>query len=138
MILQALTSYYEDLLALGKIARPGWTNAKVSYGLELDSDGRPVQLLHLQQEVIQGKKKALRPKPVKVPAQTKKTVNVASNFLCDTSSYLLGADGKGKPARTAACFAAAQKLRPGDLLRAGYSQFRILAVAAEQPDVTHS
>ena len=34
--------------------------------------------------------------------------------------------------------ASAQKLRPGDLLRAGYSQFRILAAAAEQPDVTHS
>lgn len=116
MILQALTSYYEDLLALGKIARPGWTNAKVSYGLELDSDGRPVQLLHLQQEVIQGKKKALRPKELQMPTPVKRTVGVAANFLCDTSSYLLGADGKGKPARTAECFAAAQKLHL-DLLK---------------------
>ena len=35
MILQALTQYYEDLLAQGKIARPGWAVAKVSWALEL-------------------------------------------------------------------------------------------------------
>ena len=45
-----------------------------------------------------------------MPAPVKKTVNVASNFLCDNSGYLLGVDGKGKPARTAECFAAAKQL----------------------------
>ena len=34
--LQALVQYYEDLLANGKITRPGWTSAKVSWALELD------------------------------------------------------------------------------------------------------
>ena len=34
MILQALVQYYEDLLANGKITRPGWTSAKVSWALE--------------------------------------------------------------------------------------------------------
>ena len=38
MILQALTHYYEDLLEAGKIGRPGWSQVKVSYGLELDED----------------------------------------------------------------------------------------------------
>ena len=36
MILQALTQYYEELLAAGKITRPGWAKAKVSFALDLD------------------------------------------------------------------------------------------------------
>ena len=39
MILQSLTQYYEDLLSLGEIARPGWAVAKVSWALELGEDG---------------------------------------------------------------------------------------------------
>ena len=113
MILQALTNYYEDLLALGRITPQGWTSAKVSYGLELDGDGRPVQLYHLQQEAVQGKKKVLRPREMQVPTPVKRTVGIAANFLCDNSSYLLGADAKGKPTRTAECFAAAQTLHLG-------------------------
>ena len=31
MILQALTRYYEDLLAQGKIDAPGWAPSKISY-----------------------------------------------------------------------------------------------------------
>ena len=46
MILQALTQYYEDLLALGKIARPGWAKAKVSWALELGDNGELLGLLH--------------------------------------------------------------------------------------------
>ena len=61
MILQALTHYYEDLLNLGTIARPGWNLSKISYGLLLDDDGHLVQLLHLQQEVSRGKKMVLAP-----------------------------------------------------------------------------
>ena len=34
-----MTRYYEDLLAEGKISRPGWVTAKVSYGLVLDEGG---------------------------------------------------------------------------------------------------
>ena len=39
MILQALTRYYENLLARGSAQRPGWAKAKVSYALELDDQG---------------------------------------------------------------------------------------------------
>lgn len=110
MILQALTRYYENLLARGSAQRPGWAKAKVSYALELDDQGQVAQLLHLQQEVTKGKKKVFAPQLLDMPAPVKKTVNVASNFLCDNSGYLLGVDGKGKPARTAECFAAAKQL----------------------------
>ena len=105
MILQALTHYYEDLLNLGTIARPGWNLSKISYGLLLDDDGHLVQLLHLQQEVSRGKKMVLAPQEYSLPAPVKRSSGVAPNFLWDNSGYLLGADNKGKPQRTAQCFA---------------------------------
>lgn len=110
MILQALTRYYEDLLAEGKISRPGWVTAKVSYGLVLDEEGRLLQAVPLLEEVDTGKKKKMVPRNMEVPARVKKTSGVAANFLCNDSSYFLGADNKGKPERTAKCFAAAKEL----------------------------
>ena len=90
MILQALTRYYEDLLALGKVTRPGWSKVKVSYGLVLNDEGYLVQLIRLQEEVKRGQKTALVPRELDMPAPAKRTAGVAANFLCDTSSYLLG------------------------------------------------
>ena len=110
MILQALTRYYEDLLAEGKISRPGWVTAKVSYGLVLDEAGRLLQAVPLLTEVKKKNKKVLVSREMEVPAPVKRTAGVAANFLCDNSSYLLGADSKGKPERTADCFAAAKEL----------------------------
>ena len=110
MILQALTRYYEDLLAEGKISRPGWVTAKVSYGLVLDEAGRLLQVVPLLTEVEKKNKKALVSREMEVPAPVKRTAGVAANFLCDNSSYLLGVDSKGKPERTADCFAAAKEL----------------------------
>ena len=40
MILQALTRLFEDLARQGKIARPGWSPAKISYALCLDENDR--------------------------------------------------------------------------------------------------
>ena len=110
MILQALTRYYEDLLTQGEIARPGWAVAKVSWALELGEDGSLLGLFHLQKEVPRGKKTTLVSQELLVPQPVKRSSGVAANFLCDTSSYLLGADAKGKPARAAECFAAAAAL----------------------------
>ena len=110
MILQALTRYYEILLKRGKIAASGWAKAKVSWALELSADGSPLLLLPLQQEVQRGKKTLSVPQELEVPAPVKRTVGVAANFLCDNSGYLLGADAKGNPERTADCFAAAKAL----------------------------
>lgn len=39
MILQALVKYYEDLEKQGKLPRQGWCQAKVSYGINLSTDG---------------------------------------------------------------------------------------------------
>lgn len=110
MILQALTRHYEDLLRLGAIARPGWGVAKVSYALELSESGEVLSLLSLLQEVTKGKKTAIMPREMVVPMPVKRTVSISPNFLCDNSGYLLGADEKGKPARTRECFDASKAL----------------------------
>ena len=107
MILQALAQYYEALLDAGKITRPGWAKTKVSFALCLDDAG---QLLHLQKEIQRGKKTVLAPQELDMPSPVKRTVGVAANFLCDNSSYLLGADDKGKPARSRKCFNTAKSL----------------------------
>ena len=39
MILQALTGLFEDLVQQGKLSKPGWSPAKISYALCLDSAG---------------------------------------------------------------------------------------------------
>ena len=110
MILQALTRYYEDLLSRGEIATPGWAPAKISYLLCLDAEGQVVQILPHMEESQIGKKTVLRPQTVVLPAAVKRTVGIASNFLWDNSTYLLGMDQKGKPERSRECFAAAAKL----------------------------
>ena len=110
MILQALTQYYEDLLRLGKINRPGWSKQKVSYSLLLSEEGQLLQLLHLQQEVQRGNKTVLGPQEMWVPSPVKRSSGIRPNFLCDTSSYLLGVDGKGKADRSIDCFAASKAL----------------------------
>lgn len=110
MILQTLTQYYEDLLARGDIDRPGWARAKVSWGLEPAPDGQLLAVLTLQDEQPRGKKTVLVPQMLPVPEPVKRSSGVAANFLCDNSAYLLGIDAKGKPERTAQCFAAAKAL----------------------------
>ncbi len=112
MILQALTEYYNALLDRGEISQPGWDDAaKVSFGLELAKDGTLVQVIPYQRTVQQGKKeKLLNNRLMRIPAHIKRSSGVAANFLCDTSSYLLGADAKGKPKRSLECFLACKEL----------------------------
>lgn len=110
MILQALTQYYEDLLRLGKINRPGWSKQKVSYSLLLSEEGELLQLLRLQQEIQHGNKTVLGPQEMWVPSPVKRSSGIRPNFLCDTSSYLLGVDGKGRADRSIDCFAASKAL----------------------------
>ena len=103
MILQALVRCYESLAAGGKLEKPGWPMVKVSWGLELTPEGQIQRLWPLEIADAKGKK---RPQLIKLPAQTKKTVGVVSNFLCENSSYILGRDNKGKPERSLECFKA--------------------------------
>lgn len=103
MILQALANYYCQLLESkpGEIARPLWCSRRVRYMLDISTDG-----------TIKG----VIPYPDKkgveryVPEQVKKSSGYAANFLCDNSTFLLGADAKGTPERAIRCFAASREL----------------------------
>ena len=110
MILQALTRYYEDLLQRGEIAAPGWSPAKISFTLCLDKGGQVTQAIPTMEEVTMGKKAVLRPQSIILPSAVKRTVGIASNFLWDNSSYMLGVDQKGEPERSRDCFRAAASL----------------------------
>ena len=101
MILQSLTQLFEDLARQGKISRPGWAPAKISYALCLDESGSLEYVVPLMSEVKAGNKTALRPTPMELPASVSRTGNnIVSNFLWDNSSYVLGVDEKGKPERS--------------------------------------
>ena len=108
MILQALVGYYEELASQGKIARPGWARAKVSWALEIDEEGQLLDVLPLRSPSRDGKK--MLPREMELPAPVKRTVGILPNFLWDNASYILGQDNKGKPKRTAECFDAAKEL----------------------------
>lgn len=110
MILQALVSYYEDLKRSGKIAVPGWEKARISFGLNLDYDGRVIGLLPLKVTPDNGKKKTEVPKLIEVPQPVKRASGIRANFLCDNSTYLLGVDEKGKPERSVQCYEECRKL----------------------------
>ncbi len=111
MILQALTAYYEQLVRQGKLSVPGWDDSfKVSYELRLNDAGQLLRVVSLLTEKTVGKKTVLVPRAMRVPAHEKRSSGIAANFLCDNSTYLLGADEKGKPERSADCFKACAKL----------------------------
>lgn len=107
MILQALTRHYEDLLRRGDIAAPGWASARISFALCLRANGELAQVVPTMQTVETGKKTVLQPQVFPLPAAVKRASNIASNFLWDNSTYLLGVDQKGRPQRSRDCFAAA-------------------------------
>ncbi|MBO1680370.1 type I-C CRISPR-associated protein Cas8c/Csd1 [Bittarella massiliensis (ex Durand et al. 2017)] len=113
MILQSLVEYYEILLQKdkdGSIPQPGYSPAKVSYALELSPEGEILGVFSLRVKQQRGKKEVEVPQVLLVPEQDTRAVNIHPYFLCDNSGYLLGRDKKGKPERTAACFAAARDL----------------------------
>ena len=111
MILQALTAYYEAMLKKGIVAPPGWDKTfKVSFWLELNDSGELIDVIDQRHDEQRGKKTVLVPLPMSVPAHVKRSSGVAANFLCDNSSYILGADEKGKQARAVQCFEACAAL----------------------------
>ena len=104
MILQALVSYYEDLLKTGKTAKPGWEKAKISFGLNLDDEGKVIDLIRLKVTRNTRKKEVEVPRSVEVPKLVKRASGIKANFLCDNSTYIMGIDEKGKPERSRQCF----------------------------------
>lgn len=109
MILQSLVQYYEMLEKKGKISSPGWCMAKVAFALELSGEGELKRVIPLKVEKERGKKMVMEPQLMKVPQMVTRSSGIASNFLCDNSSYLLGIDSKGKPERSKECFQCAKE-----------------------------
>ena len=106
-----LESMAGQLLQQGKISAPGWDDTfKVSYELRLNDAGQLLQVTDLRASVAKGKKTVLAPRELRVPKHEKRTVGIIANLLCDNSTYLLGADEKGKPARSVGCFKACAAL----------------------------
>ena len=109
MILQALVKYYEDLEKQGKLPRQGWCQEKVSYGINLSTDGNIKNIIWLKDEIQAGKKQIWTSKTMSVPAMLTRSSGIAANFLCDNSKYLLGIDKSGTGKRIVECFEAAKK-----------------------------
>lgn len=106
MILQALNGYYERLRTDPEvdISEFGFGRQGVHFALSLDRDGNLVgRPLELRDE--KG-----RPLRIEVPGPVVRTVGVVPNFAWDNTGYVLGADEKGKPERTAETHAAFKAL----------------------------
>ena len=106
MILQALVDYYEDLAAQGKIAKPGWGEAKISYALDISAKGELLGIRTLLNQVTQGKKVINKPQTLLLPEATKRSSGIAAQFLWDNARYMLGIDEDGKKLRAKQCFLA--------------------------------
>ncbi|MGH8174762.1 MAG: type I-C CRISPR-associated protein Cas8c/Csd1 [Steroidobacter sp.] len=96
MILSALNDYYERLLESDpeNISPPGYSREKISYAIVLASDGSVVDVHDIRD--TSGKKPVAR--SISVPQPEKRTVGIASNFLWDKTSYVLGVSASSKRA----------------------------------------
>ncbi len=96
MILQALNTYYQRLLARGEegLSPFGYSPEKISYEILLAPDGRVVDVNDIRD--TSGKKPL--PRAMNVPQPEKRTVGIKSNFLWDKTSYVLGASATSKRA----------------------------------------
>lgn len=116
MILQALVKYYENLAEQGKVSRPGWCHAKVSYEINLSSEGDIIGITSRKIEDMRGKKAVWVPANLVVPEMVTRSSGVAANFLCDNSKYMLGIDAEGANPRVMDCFQATKE-KHGQILQ---------------------
>lgn len=108
MLLQSLVNYYEILASKGKVDKTGWFKLNVSYGLNIDENGNLVSVISLKHKDESKKKETAQ--NMSVPEHSKRSSGVSPNYLCDTSTYLMGCDEKGKPQRSVQCFKACAEL----------------------------
>ena len=88
MILQALASYYDRLVAQDApgISPFGYSPEKISYAIVLSSRGELVQV----QDIRDTSGKKPQPRLLSVPQPEIRTVGIKPNFLWDKTSYVLG------------------------------------------------
>lgn len=106
MIIRALVDYYESLAKQGKIAKPGWSVAKIAYALNISTQGELLGVFTLLQDAQRGKKIVKVPQNLVMPEGTKRSSGVAAQFLWDNARYVLGIDVEGKEVRAKQCFLA--------------------------------
>lgn len=122
MILQALVDYYEALAAQGKITKPGWTNAKISYALQINAEGELKRVIPLKTIEQRGKKKVEVLQNMAVPGGEIRSSGIRAQFLWDNSSYMFGVSNKSNKntsaekvaknkERDCKCFEAMKKLQ---------------------------
>ncbi len=90
MILQTLCEYY-DILAADEncdIPQEGYSNAKISYALNISKEGELKSIISLKILTEKGNKEIYR--MMTVPEQVKRSSGVEPNFLCDNSKYIFG------------------------------------------------
>lgn len=116
MILQALVKYYENLAEQGNVSRLGWCHAKVSYEINLSSEGDIIGITSRKIEDMRGKKAVWVPANLVVPEMVTRSSGVAANFLCDNSKYMLGIDAEGMNPRVMDCFQATKE-KHGQILQ---------------------
>lgn len=109
MILQALVKEYENLAENNLVPKRGWCQAKVSYAIDLNPNGKIKEIYPLKTEQTSGKKKIFLPVAKSVPEMVTRSSGVAANFLCDNVKYMLGIDQSGTNARVQECFQAAKE-----------------------------
>lgn len=111
MILAELKHFYDR-----KAGRPdgppirGFAEIGVVGAVNLRDDGSVAGITDLRIEVRRGKITKLIPTRKTVPQPPKRTVAIASAFLCDNAGYLLGLDTKSNPERALSQFEAARAL----------------------------
>lgn len=112
MILQALTEHYEALVKQGKLARPGWSDAKISFALAINDNGELTQVLSLKTEQPRGKKTVLAPQLISLPTPPSGRTSTAKKpaFLWDNSKYIFGVYNKGGPRDSQDFFLESKKL----------------------------
>ncbi len=138
MILQALNRYYDILLndPVIEIAPFGYSTVGVSYALNLSPAGDLLDVLPLFAQEQRGKKMVDVPRSMAVPAQVKRSANVAANFLWDNATYVLGISDQdeAKPRYSRDRFEAFRQLNSDLLVSVDSDAARAVAAFLRQHD----
>lgn len=125
-----LVRLYDRLVKAGRAPKYGYSVENVPWGLDITDDGA---ITHAIPFGTLTKSKQFR-RMMPVPAHALRTVKIQANFLCDNSSYLLGADANGVTEKAAKRFAAAAELHRQVLANASGSDARaVLAFFSRTP-----
>ncbi len=92
MILRSLNDLYHRLLERGEIAPEGWTTDRVSYGVEIDSEGELLDIIPLTAERGGDRTKY---RMIQMPVRGNRTsTKILPHLLCDTAPYFFGIPNK--------------------------------------------